>query len=119
MRYLNHIEFTNMKTRIRAGQLRHKIDFFEVVKTKNNFNESVESFELIKKVSAGILKNKIIEQSVADGFEFMSVKTFAMRYAKWITPDLIIGFDGKKYQIKNIENPEHRNRELFITTQEM
>lgn len=108
-----------MTTRIRAGLLRHRIDFLKVVKTKNSFNESIDSFELVKSTPAGILKNKVVETSVADGIDSIDFKNFIVRYAKWINTDLVIRFDGKEYEIKNIDNPEHRNRELIITTQEV
>ena len=102
---------------MKAGNLRHQITFLAVNKTKNSLNEVEETTTEIKSVRADILKNQINEDYVADGFNYGNYKVFNLRFASWIQADQLISYQGKHYQIKAIENPGDRNKELIITAE--
>jgi SPP1 family predicted phage head-tail adaptor len=102
---------------IRAGTLRHKINFMTIEKIKNSLGETTEEFLFYKTTSAAIVKNRLSEESIADGSTFGNFKTFHLRYKTWISEAQAIEFGGEKYLIKSIENPNHKNIELFITAE--
>lgn len=90
---------------MQAGILRHRIKFKNWGMVDNELEEKVPAYVLFKEVWASVDIEK-------GDKETQSVK-IVTRYHEGITPDMIIEFNGREFEIiPPIKNPQERNKEL-------
>jgi len=99
---------------IMAGRLTKSIQFSTVLRTKNEFNETVKKLIPIFRTRAEPFQSEISRTIVSEGGDFSKVYNFRLRYNRQIKDDLIITVDGQNLQITNIENVNGLNKELTI-----
>jgi SPP1 family predicted phage head-tail adaptor len=96
------------------GKLRHRVTIQRMADTVNSINETVQAPQDYITVWASF--------EPVTGREYMEMQTIRpeltykaiMRYHVGITPDMLLKFRGRLFEITDILNAEERNRELQI-----
>ncbi|MEH7389650.1 phage head closure protein [Bacillus sp. JJ1474] len=108
--------------KLNTGQLRHWIDLYGKVKTKNELNETTYKYQKIKSTWAAIIPQtgRLQKQQVETILSNVTHKVI-VRYEsdKDITQDMYIMFIGKRFDIKYILNPYFKNETLEIFCEEV
>lgn len=105
-----------------AGKLRHKIDVYGKIKTKNEINETKYVDGLVKTISAEIIpQTGKLQIQQADTILANVTHKIVIRYkaGKDITPNMHIMFKSHRFDIKYILNPFFKNETLEIFVEEV
>ncbi len=98
---------------MQVGILRHRIKFKNWGMSENELGEQVPAYVVFKEVWASVDIDKGFER--IEGGKVVSRQTVKIvtRYHEGITPDMIIEFNGREFEIQPpIKNPQERNKEL-------
>ena len=106
---------------MRAGQLRHQIDWLESTYTQSSVGEPVTTWSTY---TAGVWANvkQITDQlrgGETYGGQIPQTRSKVMievntRYAAGINTKMAVRYNSQNYQIVDVNNVEERNRELVV-----
>lgn len=99
---------------MRAGELRHLIDFEAATETQNEYGEPVKTWAQV-----GHMWAKKEDLSGRELFQAQQVHAgittqFTVRYTDALNPEMRISYGGQFYDIKSIGDPDGRNQKLEI-----
>lgn len=92
-----------------AGDLRHRITFQRLVETTNEVGEVVQKLQDYTTVWAAIEPTSGREYYEAQKIQPELTYKITIRYLPDITPDMVIKYKNRLFQINNIINPDERN----------
>lgn len=102
---------------IEAGKMRHRCELTSVDRTSRDESGQLRAeYRRIRPFWAEILTSKQVQQRIASGKEYPNATTFHCRFMKGIdvTPDMAVYYNGKYYDIEQVENPKGLDVELYI-----
>lgn len=101
---------------MRAGSLNKKIIFLNKVETKDSIGSLKKSLEPIfdKKVPASIREVQTTEKYFDSSVLSKTELIITVRYSASINQNLIVEYNGKKYDIVKINNIYGENKQLLI-----
>lgn len=103
------------------GKLKHKIDIFGNVKSKNEVGETTYKFEKIGTIRGEIIpQTGALQKQQADTILTNVTHKIKVRYSagKDITKDMKLYFRNQKFEIKYILNPYFKDQWLEIFCEE-
>lgn len=105
---------------IESGRMRHRIKVLRVTNQRSRSGElSGNSYELITPAWADILTSKRAAQVMSNGDEMPFEKVFHTRFIRNLDDEksLAIEFQGRRYKVTKLEDPEHKHLELYFGTE--
>lgn len=101
---------------MRTGQRRELITFRRsCVTTQSSFGEQVTTVSTVEEdVWAAVRTVRSDEVFLDQERRVRTLKEFNIRYSTGITESMSVVHDSKTYDIKSIEDPQERHRELVI-----
>lgn len=102
-----------------SGDLRHRIQIKKLATIRNEFNEQIEEWNLVKKVWAAIIPALGRNYYAADQTQTDAKTKINTRYHPEITREMRIYYGNKVYEIIDIQDVETRHEELAIYCSEV
>lgn len=104
---------------MQAGKLRHQVDILKLVVTRSSFNDPVETFSTFTApVWASVEPITFGADEKFDQDQVQSIMNYriTIRHSATlaITPDYQVRFGTDDYNIKNVSNPNFRDRTLIL-----
>jgi SPP1 family predicted phage head-tail adaptor len=110
----------NFPTRIAAGKIRHRIDILQPTGAQDSAGGiSLADYIVLQTVWASIVPTAGAEQLVAGSETSVVNYTLEIRYLAGLNSSFQIGYDGRKFQIIAVENPDGRNKKLYLSVVEI
>nr|WP_136252874.1 head-tail adaptor protein [Ningiella ruwaisensis] len=97
-----------------AGRLRKRICFYNVVETKNEYNETEENLIYAFSSRAEPVQSEVSRNISSDGDDFSKTYQFRLHYKRSIKSGMVIKVDNEEYEITNVENIRGLNQEIII-----
>lgn len=104
---------------MRSGNLKHKIDFLELIETKNSFGEIENTFALFKYAYSSIVPTSAKEYFASGQTNAQATHKIELRYLSGITPSMQIVYGSRKFEIISIINVREMNKTLQIIATEI
>lgn len=105
---------------IESGRMRHRIKILRIGSERSRSGELVgENYELITAAWSDILSSKRAAKVMANGNEMPFEKVFHTRFIGGLDDDkdLAIEFNGRRYRVQKLEDPEFKHIELYFGTE--
>ena len=103
---------------MRSGRLRHLMWLKEPSLTADGMGGNTKTYGTVE-VFWGSVEPLRGREWVQSGLENSEVSgKIVRRYRLGITPDMIVAFDTRTYEIKSVINVEERNREIQLMVEE-
>lgn len=101
---------------MRAGTLNKKISFLKKTQTKNSIGATSNGFEEVfnQKVPASIRDIQTTEKYFDNSVLSKTELIISVRYSSLINENLVVEYEGRKYQIIKINNIYAQNKQLLI-----
>jgi len=101
---------------INIGRMNSFIEFFKVVNIKDEYNAVSQSLELVYSTRARVL-DKSISKTDDETPNSRSLIDATCRYSTSITDEMILRYDNKDYEIKNVVDFDGTKRQIKIRAQ--
>lgn len=101
---------------MRAGALNKKIVLLKKTQTKSSIGSTINSFENVfnNKVPASIRDIQTTEKYFDNSVLSKTELIISIRYSSLINENLVVEFEGRKYEIIKINNIYAQNKQLLI-----
>lgn len=103
---------------MRAGRLRHSIIIQHYTTTYDEYNAPIQTWATFATVRAGIEPLKGEERFLAAQRQASTTHRVVTRYVPGVTAAMRVKFGDRYFAIKEILNPQERNRELHLMCEE-
>lgn len=102
-------------TRIAAGKLRQRIQILKSTGTQDSTGgTSLADYTTLATVWASVEPLSGSETLAADAQTSVGRFQIQMRYMDGITSALQVLFQGRKFQVENVSNPDGRQKKLYL-----
>lgn len=103
---------------IESGRMRHRIKVMKVANVRSRSGELSETYELVTPAWADILTSKRAAQVMSNGDEMPYEMVFHTRFIRDLDGEknLAIEFQGRRYKVNKLEDPEYKHIELYFGT---
>ncbi|MFW8589821.1 head-tail adaptor protein [Glaciecola sp. 2405UD65-10] len=99
---------------ILSGRLKKHLLFSEVIKTRNEYNETIETLSSILSTRGEPVSSEVSKGITSDGSDHQKVSVFRIRYNRRVKEGLIITVDGQNFEITSIDATDPTQREMLI-----
>lgn len=103
--------------RLSAGKLRDRFEVFKIVKTKNKYNEPLETLESIFFIRAEIITNNCDITEISGAEMALHKITIRIRFNKKIGINNVLKYKDKLFKIRGLDNVGQQNIQLIMELQ--